>query len=60
MKKLYLTLAILFATLLSFNSQALAKDIEVLPTMNSKSVAQNPSTMQEAKQLVQKLFNVKG
>ena len=41
MKKLYLTLAILFATLLSFNSQALAKDIEVLPTMNSKSVAQN-------------------
>ena len=41
MKKLYITLTLLFTMLLGFGLQAQANTIEILPTLNSKSTAQN-------------------
>ena len=41
MKKLYITVALLFATLFGFAQHTQASTIEILPTMNSKSIAQN-------------------
>ncbi|MBE7713016.1 MAG: hypothetical protein E7Z87_04670 [Cyanobacteria bacterium SIG26] len=41
MKKLYMTLVALVAMLFSFAPQVNAATVEILPTMNSKSVAQN-------------------